>query len=63
MEDSQNQISRIGAAQNTVCIINSFSQLTIVLADFLFVIYLLTSVFKATTNLIQSRCMILYKTK
>jgi hypothetical protein len=47
MEDSQNQISRIGAAQNTVCIINSFSQLTIVLADFLFVIYLLTLVFKA----------------
>jgi hypothetical protein len=47
MEDSQNQISRIGAAQNTVYIIAGFSSITIVLADFLFVIYLLTLVFKA----------------
>jgi hypothetical protein len=47
MEDSQNQINRIGAAQNTVYIITSFNLLTKFLADFLFVIYLLTLVLKA----------------
>jgi|GEM_PF-3699266 hypothetical protein len=47
MEDSQNQISRIGAAQNTVYIIAGFSSITKVLTDFLFVIYLLTLLLKA----------------